>query len=407
MHHLVLTATSRSDNLFHALLPPNGRGSVVRSPSFQATRRRLTIASERKIVAAAVVISWNVAGTDKKKMANVAENQQEHEAITDRLPKVVPCGRDPLFRWKGFWLPEVVLKSAMAMRTGFEIDGGDVFLTSFPKTGTTWLKAIIHTILNHSMPPPGTAGSHSGDDAAAAADPLVSYNPHELVRNVEYELFGEDSDLKPVDKPLLSTRMFHTHLPYELLPESVQSSSSCKIVYVARNPADTFVSWWHFINRRIDGRKSSLEEEFSAFCEGTEAYGPYLDHVLGYWKEREKIFFITYEELQEDPHKHVERLSRFLGSDLSEEEVKNIVWRCSFDSVSNVKANKGREDVHWTGFPYDSFFRRGIVGDWKNYLSAEMIQRLQGITSEKLQGFGLQFKWEMETTATGSNGAAQ
>ena len=40
-------------------------------------------------------------------------------------------------------------------------------------------------------------------------------------------------------------RVFFTHLPLELLPESALSGG-CRVVYVARNPKDNAVSFYHF-----------------------------------------------------------------------------------------------------------------------------------------------------------------
>ncbi|XP_068644650.1 cytosolic sulfotransferase 17-like [Aristolochia californica] len=315
----------------------------------------------------------------------------EEETCIDHLPRVVSCGA-ALFQWKGSWMFDELFKAAMAMRNHFEPHPNDVILTSFPKTGTTWLKALIYTILHHDMPPEVSPGSVS----AAAADPLVSQNPHELVPVFEFQIYP--GNLHLLDQAP-SHRIFQTHFAYELLPESIKRSS-CKIVYVARNPADTVVSLWQFSNRRSHGANVSFKEAFDAFCEGTVAYGPFLDHVLGYWKERKRVLFIMYEELKEDPYKHVTRLAKFLGRNLSEEQVTNIIWRCSLERLRNVKANRGREDIHWSGYPYEAFFRRGSVGDWKNHLTEEMIQRLMGLTLKKLEGSRLQFKWEMETTTT-------
>ncbi|KAG9445303.1 hypothetical protein H6P81_016643 [Aristolochia fimbriata] len=322
---------------------------------------------------------------DEISLAMAAENPEEKETMStasDHLPRVVSCGMS-LFKWKGFWMYEELFKAAEAMRDHFEPNQDDIILTSFPKTGTTWLKALIHTILRSST----------------EEDPLVELNPHELVPVLELQMYPGNPNLMDQAPP---PRIFQTHFPFEILPEPVKKSG-CKIVYVARNPADTLVSLWQFTNKRNQGTNYcvSLEEAFHAFCEGTVADGPYLDHVLGYWKERTKIFFITYEELKEDPYKHIARLAEFLGRrSLSEEEVRDVEWRCSLDRLRGVKANRGRKENHWSGYPYEAFFRRGMVGDWKNHLSQDMIERLMVITNQKLDGSGLQFKWEMETTST-------
>jgi hypothetical protein len=38
---------------------------------------------------------------------------------------------------------------------------------------------------------------------------------------------------------------------------------------------------------------------------------------------------------------------------------------------------------------HSSFFRKGIVGDWKNHLTPEMATRLDQITEQKLKDTGL------------------
>uniref|UniRef100_A0A0E0AXL9 Sulfotransferase n=1 Tax=Oryza glumipatula TaxID=40148 RepID=A0A0E0AXL9_9ORYZ len=37
------------------------------------------------------------------------------------------------------------------------------------------------------------------------------------------------------------------------------------------------------------------------------------------------------------------------------------------------------------------FFRKGEVGDWKNYLTEEMAKKLDAVIAEKLKGSGLTF----------------
>ncbi|OWM71890.1 hypothetical protein CDL15_Pgr017773 [Punica granatum] len=43
----------------------------------------------------------------------------------------------------------------------------------------------------------------------------------------------------------------------------------------------------------------------------------------------------------------------------------------------------------WTGMENQFFFRKGEVGGWVNYLTPEMIKRLDHITEEKLGSSGL------------------
>ncbi|KAA8529298.1 hypothetical protein F0562_033903 [Nyssa sinensis] len=181
-----------------------------------------------------------------------------------------------------------------------------------------------------------------------------------------------------------SPRLFSTHLPFVSLPKSV-NDSACKLIYLCRNPRDTFVSLWHFTNklRPQSLGTNSLEEVFDRFCRGVSLYGPFWDHVLGYWKESlekpQKLHFLQYEEMKEQPTVHLRKIAEFLGCPFSaEEEAKGVVDEilelCSFDNLSNLEVNKTGKLS--SGEENKAFFRRGEVGDWKNYLSSEMVARL-------------------------------
>jgi hypothetical protein len=191
-----------------------------------------------------------------------------------------------------------------------------------------------------------------------------------------------------------SPRLFHTHLPYSALPESIKNSE-CKIVYIARNPKDTLVSMWHFFNklRTPEQGPYPLENTVESFCNGVCHFGPFFDHVLQYWNESlkipQKILFVKYEELQRNPKEEVKRLAAFLGKPFAEEkEAEELIWRCSLERLKNLEVNKNGVDP-WVGMPNSAFFRTGVVGDWKNILTPEMGKRIDQITSMKLEGSGL------------------
>lgn len=192
-----------------------------------------------------------------------------------------------------------------------------------------------------------------------------------------------------------SPRLFRTHLPYTMLPESIKSHNNSKIVYITRNPKDTFVSQWHFFNsiRTVEEGPLPLLQMFDKFCNGVHAFGPFHDHVLEYWKESvrrpEKILFLKYEELKRDPRGEVKKLALFLGRRFGkEEEVDKVLWRCSFERLKSLEVNKNGVDP-WVGFPKSAYFRLGVVGDWKNSLTEEMKERLDQITSKIMEGSGL------------------
>ncbi|KAK4741735.1 hypothetical protein SAY87_025323 [Trapa incisa] len=218
--------------------------------------------------------------------------------------------------------------------------------------------------------------------------------PHELVRSLEVDLYidNPDPDLSSISSP----RLLSSHLLFGSLPESVVSSK-CKLVYLCRNPKDTFVSLWYFINQmRLEDNLGAnpMEEAFEMFCRGVSVFGPFWDHVLGYYKASlempKKVMFLKYEDMKERPVEELRRVAGFLGCPFSEnqdEPVKEILRLCSFDSLSRLEVNQNGKLNN--GAYKKFFFRKGEVGDWMNNLSPEMAERLDRITQERFSSFGL------------------
>ncbi|GMP77940.1 hypothetical protein CsSME_00034047 [Camellia sinensis var. sinensis] len=119
------------------------------------------------------------------------------------------------------------------------------------------------------------------------------------------------------------------------------------------------------------------------FCRGVCLYGPFWDHVLGYWKESlekpQKVLFLKYEGMKEEPTIHLKRLAEFMGCSFSLEEetlgvLDEISRLCSFDHVNSLEVNKNGKLS--SVMENKALFRRGEVGDWKNYLTDKMVNCL-------------------------------
>ncbi|KAK4772414.1 hypothetical protein SAY86_014189 [Trapa natans] len=290
--------------------------------------------------------------------------------------------------YQGFWFHARYLDGVLWMQRHFTAADSDTLLVTTPKSGTTWLKALLFSLLHRSQ-------------LSSLDHPLLRRNPHDLVPFLEHRLYLESNQSLEDPSFMAFPRLLATHMPFASLPVSVKDSK-CKVVYLCRNPKDTFVSMWSFTNslRLKDTAMdpSPIDEAFDSFCRGVSLYGPYWDHVLQYYRASlelpDRVLFIRYEEMKESPREHLRRLARFLGCPFSEEEeagglVDGILTQCSFESLSKLEVNQRGKSA--SGMENRWFFRKGEVGDWVNYLSPEMIARIDHITEEKLQGSGLKF----------------
>ncbi|KAL3523683.1 hypothetical protein ACH5RR_016517 [Cinchona calisaya] len=296
------------------------------------------------------------------------------KSLLDQLPKISYGDTFTLYNWEGFWYAPRHLESAKAVQSHFEAKEEDIIIASSLKTGTIWLKSLLFCIMGPKI-------------TDINQDPLLKNHPAVYVKTLETQTYIENPNPDLSNMP--SPRLFHTHLPYTSLPESIKKSK-CKMVYIVRNPKDTLVSMWHFFKTV---KEYPFEVLFEGFCNGIHPFGPFFDHVLQYWNESlrapEKVLFMKYEELKSDPKGQVKKLAEFLGRPFEDEEqVEQVLWRCSLERLKNLEVNKNGFDP-WAQMPNSSFFRLGVVGDWKNTLTSEMEERLDQITKMKLAGSGL------------------
>ncbi|KAF8781218.1 hypothetical protein HU200_000686 [Digitaria exilis] len=293
--------------------------------------------------------------------------------------------------YAGFWLVEFMLKAGFPVihSVVFNPRPTDVLLASYPKSGTTWLKALSFAALRRSDHPP-----------LAVDHPLRHRSPHDCVRFIEAEFdTGDEFEAFP------SPRLLATHLPYTLLPEAITASAGCRVVYICRDPKDALVSYWHFTNKMSQGfgvdagSFTTIQDAFELFCQGRSPAGPQWQHALRYWEESvkrpDKVLFLKYEEMLLDPESHLRKLAEFMGCGFSSEEeesgvVSAIVDLCSLGKMKDLEVNRNGS-ANLFGIKNECYLRKGVAGDWSNHMTPEMAERLDKIVEDALQGSGLTF----------------
>ena len=121
--------------------------------------------------------------------------------------------------------------------------------------GTSWLSEIVWQIMND----------------ASISDIAINDRVYSL--DTEPRILSETDPTS--DRPALdareSPRILHSHLPYHVIPKAAQKEKQSKYIYLARNPKDVAVSYFHFMNRYEDGVsgfKGPFEYFLKIFLEG-------------------------------------------------------------------------------------------------------------------------------------------
>jgi len=282
--------------------------------------------------------------------------------------------------------------------TEFEVREDDVWVSSFPKCGTTWTQEMVWNIV------------HGVDLETARKINLEERVPFfELTGIIEKqhsegmdEVAGTGAVNSMQQVTLLtSPRVIKTHLSIDMLPRQVLEKR-VKLIYVTRNPRDTLVSYLNHW-RIMAGYQGSFETLLSAFLANVCGfYSPFIQHVLGYWnaREQDQVLFLTYEEMKRDLPAVIRRVANFLQKDLSEEQVKLLASHLSFDNMKNNTA-VNKDDVLETirkkvkGIEKASFMRKGEVGDWENHLTKEQVERMQQWEERELSGSDFTFEYKI------------
>ncbi|XP_053566787.1 amine sulfotransferase [Bombina bombina] len=258
----------------------------------------------------------------------------------------------------------------------FEIRESDVFLVTYPKSGTIWTQQILSLIFNE--------GHRSGTEAIKNADRAPW---------IEYNVYNMDYDKRP------SPRLFSSHLPHYLMPRDMRNRKG-KVIYVSRNPKDVLVSFYHFhkMMEKI-GKAEDFETFFNMFISGLVFSGSWFDHIKGWYTHSEdyNILFLTYEDMKMDLRSAVLKICKFVEIELDEEAVNIVVEKATFrnmkrDPLANYTFLADDLLDHTKG----DFVRKGIVGDWKNTLTVAQNEMFDKLYKEKMKDFPISFVWDLE-----------
>ncbi|XP_055598747.1 luciferin sulfotransferase-like isoform X2 [Uranotaenia lowii] len=260
-----------------------------------------------------------------------------------------------------------------------EIYQDDIWLVTYPKSGTTWCQEMIWLISNDL------------DYAKAANVKLMERFPFlELSGIVD---IPENFNPFEYAKHLPSPRFIKTHLPVALLPDQIWSVKP-KMIYVRRNPKAVAVSFYHH-SVTLHGYRGNLNQFVRSFINDLQYWSPYHRHVIDYHNlNYENILHLCFEDMRQDLRPTLHRVCKFLGKSYTAQQILALEQHLSFDSMKNNDAVNGRywvEHVLSQTNRHDKisdqdyqFIRRGKANGWKQELSPELIEAIDEWTQSKV-----------------------
>ena len=266
------------------------------------------------------------------------------------------------------------------------------FITGAPKSGTTWIQKCLNLHPNIASDGEGHFDlleqlvrksleffnkeqegriSRAHDGKAITFDNSDFYNILKFMIDNQLAKRVVNDDIKWVgDKTPEHAKSLNT---------LIQFYPSAKMIHIIRDGRDCLVSWWVRHKSTKSNSNDNIEHHIEWFVKGI--WVPYVQALKNFGKEHpENYLEITYEDMHTEPHKTIENVFEYLPIHYDDSIVDRCIQYSSFQYLSKGRG-KGLEDSN-------SHFRKGIVGDWKNYLNDSLHDQFLNVGGELLQELG-------------------
>jgi hypothetical protein len=229
----------------------------------------------------------------------------------------------------------------------------DVMLTSYPRSGNTWVRFILANLVEKTLSDPLA-------DVQQAVPDIYTMSRRKL-------------------NNLRGRRILKSHEYFD--------PRYTKVIYLVRDPRDVAISYFHFLKK--SGRLSSdarLQEWMPSFVEGRlNRFSNWQEHVQSWLSTRggsPTFLLVYYEDLLKDPVQETSRLADFLGfgSTLGE-DIRTALRASSPTELRNIQASEPSR-------AHPALVRRASAHTWRDELPrsvADQIEQAFGRTMRQLK----------------------
>lgn len=237
----------------------------------------------------------------------------------------------------------------------------DVFCATAAKSGQTWLMALMHHLRTKGLDPDMEGRGQM------ALMPWLEL-PRPIGASEPFVRAERLAELAALPDP----RYFKMHVVYEEIPRPPGSRS--KVVTITRDPRDLPYSM--FCHLRGLGRLSPEEESFDVYFERWMDFGFFYDFVRSFWPHRDAphLLWLRYEDLQAGLREQAGHLARFLGLELSPQELDRVLPLVSMERMQDQEDRGLAGALRWR--EGTRFFREGAVGKNRARLSPAQEARI-------------------------------
>ena len=240
-------------------------------------------------------------------------------------------------------LKNLIKKSIDNKRKGRQIKvfESDIFITSYPKSGNTWLRFLLGNVL---------------------FDDFNFTNKEELIPNIH-----------------INTNKYLENLPLErriLKSHEYFDPRYKKTIHIVRDPRSVFISYFEYLKKIKILKPNATHNDFiDSFIYGDtkiDPYGTWQENVgswIGARGESADFLLVKYEDLKNNTEVKLSEILSFINIDVNSEKIKNSIQKSSFESMKkNEKINNSKIKEFKKFDKSIPFVRKGTTDEWKSCL---------------------------------------
>jgi len=272
-----------------------------------------------------------------------------------------------------------------------------VWLVSYPKSGNTWFRIFLTNYQANTNVPTSLDELQSTSVAGKALEfeEFIALDPFELTEDeVDFyrpELFKAISEMadncdKTIYRKVHDAYTLNTDWK-PLFPAEVSKG----IVYFIRNPMDVCVSFANHDAEEVeDIIKLLLNENAHLAGEKTRQLRQKLlswkNHVQS-WKNQTEIpvLFVRYEDMIQKPEETFGAIIRFLDLEFDILRLRRAITFSNFKLLQEMEQKNGFKERPQK---CQHFFWKGKIGNYRDYLSKDQINRIVEYNYDTMKEFG-------------------
>ncbi|MGA7402964.1 MAG: sulfotransferase domain-containing protein [Candidatus Sulfotelmatobacter sp.] len=236
----------------------------------------------------------------------------------------------------------------------------DIFLVSFPKSGSTWSRFLLANLLFPDQP------------ATFANIHRLILDPSDTTKRVFESI--------PRPRVIKSHECFDPRYP--------------RVIYIVRDPRDVAVSQYHYHRKLMKiGDDSPIETFVTRFLAGeTCPHGSWGQNVVTWLAASEgdpRFLLLRYEDMIADTASELAKIADFIGISASPERIAQAVERSSAGRMRKLEEAQTEQCELTKGSRKDlRFVRVAGSGGWRSELPSSMVEKIEAAWGPLMRHLG-------------------